>query len=280
MRIRIARVAATTLVVATFFALCPLPFALCPEVLHAQASSDTSMSGARADARALTTADSLRRAILGYATFAGFGDTPCATGDIRTFERDTAGVVQALLARFEVLVLSYGAYVSLDNDAGTSLLRAVVRLEGGGPGPAWDTMTGSGPRAFNPVLPIRFYNTETKQCDLAPGNAPDGIVLPQVTGFRVPRDSGAFDFTVGYGPAAISDLRNFFFSRHANDTSAVLHSVRVNAHAMWENYAIVGVVRDVDRRGAVPVERESTGAVYAFHRVDTEWRLLAVVRSW
>ena len=273
MRIRIARLAASCLVVAA-------PVVLHPGVTSAQAAADTSMSSARADARAHATADSLRGAILAYATFAGFGDSPCATGDIRTFDRDTAGVVNVLLARLEVLVLSYGAYASLDNDAGKALLRAVVRLEGGGPGPVWDTSNGSGPRAFNPVLPIRLYNTETKQCDLAPGNEPDGIVLPPVTGFSVPRDSCAFQFTVGYGPAGIADLRNFFFSRHANDTSAMLHSIRVNAHAMWQDYAIISVVRDVDRRGSVPIQRESSGTVYAFHRVGAEWRLLAVVRNW
>jgi hypothetical protein len=238
------------------------------------------MSSAREDARAFVVADSLRRAILKYATFAGFADTSCAPGDIRTFENDTLNVVKGLLSRFELLVLSHGAYASLDNDAGKALLRATVRLEGGGPGPRWDTITGAGPRAFNPILPSLLFNPETRKCVMTPGNEPDGIVLPPVTGFVVPRDSGAANFSVGYGPTALNDVRNFFFSRHRGDTSAVLRTTRVNAHALWGDYAVIGVLREKELHGVIALPRETTGAVYAFHRVAGEWRLLALVRDW
>jgi hypothetical protein len=246
----------------------------------ASSVSDTSMSPARQHARARATMDSLRRVALRYATYAGFADTSCAPGDIRTFERDTAGVARKALLTLEKLVLAYGAAVSLDNPLGKALLRAVLRLEGGGPGPRWDTMTGLGPRAFNPILPVELFNPETKKCQMTPGIEPDGIVLPDVTGLVVPRDSGALNVTVGYGTTGLTELRNFFFSRHAADSQAVLHYTRVNAHAMWENYAIIGVVREKQLKGAVPIPNETTGAVYAFHRVGAEWRVLAMIRNW
>ena len=249
------------------------------QTASAQAGADTSMSGAAAETAALARADSLRRVVLRYATFAGFADTSCAPGDIRTFEKDTTDVVKNALMKLELLVLSYGAYTSLENEAGRALMRALVRLEGGGPGPRWDLATGTGPRAFNPVLPVELFNPETKKCQMTPGLEPGGIVLPALKTFEVPRDSGAFDFAVTFGPTGMNDLRNFYFSRHRTDTAAVLNSVRVNAYGMWQNYAIVGVVRQQERRGVLPNAKEATGAVYAFHRVGSEWRLLALIRN-
>ncbi|HYV95989.1 MAG TPA: hypothetical protein VE967_00890 [Gemmatimonadaceae bacterium] len=249
----------------------------------AAAQTDTSMSSARAEAQARAQADSLRRVVLGLATYAGFVDSSaCAPGDVRTFENDTADVVKNALAALEVLVLSHGAFVPLDNEAGRALMRAALRLEMGGPGPRWDTISGLGPRSINPFLPTRLLNSETKECKVwDPGNEPDGIVLPApMTGFLVPRDSGAFNATVGYGPGALNDIRNFFFSRNRTNPNAVLKVTRVNAYGIWGDYAIIGVTRDRQRQGAVPLPKETTGATYAFHRVGSEWRLLAVIKDW
>src|SRR6185503_4680217 len=135
----------------------------------AAARTDTSLSSVRSDARARAQADSLRREVLRYATFAGFGSTPCGGTDMRTFERDTAGKVSDLLSRLELLVLSHGVSAPLDNEAGKSLLRTVVRMEAGGPGPRWDVATGNGPRSFNPILPALLYNPRDKKCEQTPG---------------------------------------------------------------------------------------------------------------
>jgi hypothetical protein len=246
----------------------------------AGAQGDTSMSGAASDARALQQADSLRREVLRYATFAGFSSAPCAPGDVRTFEADSTDAVRRTLRQLEVLIASYAAFASLDTDAGRSLLRAVARLETGGPGPHWDVTSGAAPRAFNPILPTRLLNPVTGECQDTPGSAPFGLVLPPVTGFEPPKDSGAVPHIVEYGPGAVSRVRDAFVALHGQDTTAVLRHTRVNAYALWGDYAIVGVVRAAEDRGFVPLPRDATGAVYAFHRAEGEWRLLALVRNW
>jgi hypothetical protein len=246
----------------------------------APAQGDESMSGAASEARAVQQADSIRAAVLRYATFAGFADAACAPGDVRTFEADTGGVVPRLLKRLEVVVASYAAFSSLDNDAGRALLRAVARYETGGPGPRWDVLSGDAPRAFNPILPARLLNAATGECQDTPGAAPFGLILPAVTGFEPPKDSGAVPHLVEHGPDAVGRVRDAFVAIHGQDTAAVLRHTRVNAYALWGDYAIISVVRQAEDRGFVPLPRESTGAAFAFHRVNGEWRLLAVIRNW
>jgi hypothetical protein len=244
------------------------------------AQTDTSWSGAAADAKALRQADSLRRSILALASFAGFADAPCAPGDVRTFDRDTTGRAVELLKRLELLVLSYGAYGSLDSDAGRALMRAVTRLETGGPGPRWDVVSGTAPRAFNAELPTSMHNTLTNQCELTPGKAPFGLVLPVTPNFVPPLDSGAVGVVVEYGRDGVKRVRDFFFSAQARDSGVILRHTRVTAYSMWGDYAIVAVQRDAEYRGVIPVPGEGSGAAYAFHRTGGEWRLLAIIRNW
>lgn len=225
-------------------------------------------------------ADSLRALVLRHASWVGFATAPCATGDVRSFERDTTGVVLRALARLEFMVLSYGAYESLNTVTGRALLRAVVRLETGGPAPRWDVLSGTAPRVLNAVLPASLYNPETKQCVQTPGIVPHGFALPDVQNFTPPRDSGATNFAVSYGPKGLNTLRDYFASTHRGDTSAVFRHTRVIAHALWEDYAIIAVQRDAERLGAIPIPQEGTGATYAFHRVGAEWRVLALIRNW
>jgi hypothetical protein len=271
---------------AVFLGIGALTFAAGTDHLPAQRTpvspalrADTSLSSAGSDARARAQADSLRREILRYATFAGFGTTPCGGADMRTFERDTSGkAVSELLSRLELLVLSHGVSAPLDNEAGKALLRTVVRMEAGGPGPRWDVLTGSSPRSFNPILPTMLYQPDVKKCVPTPGEEPDALILPAVPGFVAPTDSGTPPVHVRSDAAGANQIRDMFFARFANDTGAVLRITRVNAHAMWENYAIVSVVRERQSRGVMSVDG-GTGAVYALHRVGREWRLLAVVRT-
>jgi hypothetical protein len=241
---------------------------------------DTALSSARSDARDRARADSLRREVLRLATFAGFGTTPCGGVDMRTFERDSTGkAVPELLARLELLVLTHGVSASVDNESGRALLRAVVRMEAGGPGPRWDVLTGVAPRSFNPLLPTMLYNPEAKKCEQTPGEEPDGLILPPATGFTAPTDSGTPAIHVRHSAAGVNQIRDMFFARFGSDTTAVLRITRVNAHALWENYAIVSVVRERLSRGVMTIAGATTGSVYAMHRVGREWRLLAVVRT-
>jgi hypothetical protein len=124
-----------------------------------------------------------------------------------------------------------------------------------------------------------MYQPVDKKCVQTPGEQPDGLILPPVTGFVVPTDSGTPAVHVRFDAAGVNQIRDMFFARFAADTTAVLRITRVNAYAVWENYAIVSVVRDRQSRGVTPVAG-GTGTVYALHRVGREWRLLAVVRTW
>jgi hypothetical protein len=241
---------------------------------------DTTWASTRTDRAFRTQLDSLRRAVLERSAWMGFAEGPCAPGDIRTFESDSANTSQQLLDRMELLVLAGGAYESVDTPVGRALMRAVVRLEAGGPGPRWDVLTGQGPRAFNPVLPASLYNPETKQCVMTPGAVPDGIVLPEMRTFIVPRDSGGPDVAVSFGPGGLNRLRDLMATRRRGDSSFVFRHTRVTAHSIWLDYAVVGVQRDAEMLGTMAVPRETTGAVYLFHRVAGEWRLLALVRNW
>ena len=243
------------------------------------AQRDTSMSGDAAEARAVRQADSIRQVILSYASFVGFAEARCAPGDVRTFERDSSGVVASLLKRIELLIASHAAFDSLDSETGRALLRAVARLETGGPGPLWDVLSGPSPRVFNPVLPATLLNPVSGACEDTPGTTPFGLVLPQVTGFVAPTDSGAAPYLVEYGPDGVKRVRDAFVALH-RDSSAVLRHTRVNAHAMWRDYAIISVVREAEDRGVVPLPKLTSGAVYLFHRAEGEWRLLAVIRNW
>jgi len=243
------------------------------------AQGDASMSGEAAEARARRQADSIRQAILGHASFAGFAEARCAPGDVRTFERDSSGTVGRLLKRIELLIASHAAFDSLDSETGRALLRAVARLETGGPGPQWDVLSGPSPRAFNPVLPTTLLNPVSGACEDTPGTTPFGLVLPEVTGFVAPKDSGAASYLVEYGSGGVKRVRDAFVALH-RDSAVVLRHTRVNAHAMWGDYAIISVVRAAEDRGVVPLPNLTGGAVYLFHRAEGEWRLLAVVRNW
>jgi hypothetical protein len=238
---------------------------------------DSAFSGVAAAARAHRTADSLRTRILSLANFAGFISPECSNGELRVFERDTKNESPSLLGSLEKLVMSYGAFESLNTEPGKALLRALTRLELGGPGPRWDTVAGTGPRSFNPNLPVQ---KSTPDCLLTAGTAPDGLVLPPVTNFTPPRDSGTLSAPIEYGTSGLALIRSEYFKAHAKDTKAVMHHSRVNAYALWEDYAIVSVTREAEIKGVVALAKETNGVVYAFHRVGSEWRLIALVRTW
>src|SRR5262249_26992308 len=112
------------------------------------------------------------------------------------------------------------------------------------------------------------------------GRTADGLVLPPLTNFVVPRDSGAPAFIVGYGFDGLNSLRDFFFAHHKGDSTAVLRDTRVTSYAIWNDYAMVSIVREGEKQGSIPIAAEQSGVVYAFHRVGSEWRLLALVRTW
>jgi hypothetical protein len=234
----------------------------------------------RADPRSIEIADTIRAGVLRMSEFAGFQDS-CARGELRTFPTDSMHAVPRWLSQLERLVLSRGADAPLNNARGRALVRATVRLETGGPGPRWDVAEGDAPRAINPYLSIRVLNPLTGECVDAPGKDPYGILLPELKRFDPPRDSGSVQYVAGYGPDALKEMRDFFYSRAGKDNpDTVMRYVNLTAFGIWGPYAIVSVTRGADRQGAIPMKEEESGAVYAFHWINDEWRLLGIVRTW
>jgi len=241
----------------------------------AQAGGDDTAMAAQLNRQA----DALRSRLLGLSSFAGLADE-CSAGELRVFDTDSSEVATRLLNDLERLIISYGAGTSLESPAGLALLRAVTRLETNGPGVAWDVMEGPAPRTFNPITTSRLPNPETKVCEDIPGLDPSAILLPQITGFEVPRDSMVVPVTVGYGPSALNELRDWHYQRTAGAADSMLRYVRVTTTALLGDYATVAVQRESERQGAVPYPALSSGASYVLHSVGGEWRLIGYSRVW
>jgi hypothetical protein len=243
-----------------------------------------SACGAQSDRSAAVTqlnrqADALRARVLGMSDFAGLADK-CSAGELRIYDADSAKVAMGLMEEMERLIISYGAGSSLQSPDGLSLLTALARLETYGPGIAWDVLSGDAPRTFNALTTSRLPNPETGVCEDIPGLDPLALLVPQVDGWDAPRDSMTFPLTIGYGPEAVNDLRNWYYGKYANEPDSALRYVRLTTHAMLGDYATIAVQRESERQGTVPLPQFRSGASYVLHKVGSEWRLLGYARIW
>ena len=223
--------------------------------------------------------DALRERILSMASFAGLADA-CSAGELRVFEGDSAQVAAKLLADLELLIISYGAGADLDTPDGHALLRAMARLETFGPGIGWDVKSGDAPRTMNALTTVRLPNPETRVCEDIPGLDPAALILPTVTKWEVPRDSMTFPITIGYGPGAENELRDWYDGKFSSEPDSALRYVRLTSHAMLGEYAIIAVERESHRQGTVPLPQFNSGASYVLHKVGSEWRLIGYARVW
>jgi hypothetical protein len=223
--------------------------------------------------------DALRARILSMAQFAGMADA-CSPGELRVFEGDSAQVAAKLLQELELLTISYGAGVPLDTPDGHTLLRAMARLETFGPGVAWDVASGPAPRTMNALTSIRLPNPETRVCEDLPGLDPAALIIPELTNWEVPRDSMKYPITIGYGPAAVNELRNWYYGKFGSEPDSALRYVRLTSHAMVGDYAVLSVERESERQGTVPLPQFRSGASYVLHKVGSEWRLIGYARVW
>ncbi|MBX9929088.1 MAG: hypothetical protein K2X99_09265, partial [Gemmatimonadaceae bacterium] len=95
-----------------------------------------------------------------------------------------------------------------------------------------------------------------------------------------PPPAGKTPYSVATGDDGLRSLRDRFFSRHAADERAILQYTRVTVLAQWLDYGVVTIDRPMERQGAMQLREGQGGATYLFHRVQGEWRLLAIVRTW
>jgi hypothetical protein len=244
----------------------------------------TLVSAAEDSLAAVRKADSLRVAVLDAARFVHLDSTQCDQGVLRTFpdSAHAAGAPGAseLLARLERLVIAQGVENSVDNPLGHALLRGVAGWEAGITRPQWDVPAGAPTyRAIGAGMAGEFWNPDTKKCESFIPVEPQYLLLPQLTGFTMPRPPRT-TLTIGFGERGLYDIRDKFFAAHRGDSTAVLTYAHVIATVVWRDYAVVAVNRPAEQMGAMALRKGAGGSTYLFHQVDGEWRLLAIVRTW
>lgn len=234
---------------------------------------------------AIELAHDYRDALLRDADFTDIGRDECNEGWLRAFPRDVSPAAHDarldLVDKLEKLVLQYGTDEPLASVEGRELLRVVVEWEVGGEGPVWDVLAGKAKRhAIAPGLTGRTRNPATGRCE-APGARDTTLfVLPPVPDFRSkPRTGTALRLVFGEG--GLRDAREAFWrGRPAGDVHALFGYTRLAATLLWREYAVVTVHRPLEQRGGVALSTSNGGGTYLFHRVGTEWRLLAIAHTW
>lgn len=253
-----------------------------------QRVSSAPAAGAAAgeDDRYYARANALRTQILGQATWAiGLGGGgECREGALRVFSSDSASAansnVTKLIAELEQIVIARGVEAPLDTAPVRQVLSTVMGWESGISRPMWDVPAREKPReAIAAGLTGEFLNPVTNKCELLAPFDTMRIVLPE--GVDVPPPpSRAPTILVASGPEGLNRLRDQFFALTKPDVPSVMTYTHVIAVAYWRDYAVVAVNRPAELRGAVLQKKTAGGAAYLFHRVDGQWRLLTITRTW
>jgi hypothetical protein len=85
---------------------------------------------------------------------------------------------------------------------------------------------------------------------------------------------------VSSGREGLNRFRDEFFALSGDNPDAVLTYTNVIAVAVWRDYAVVAVNRPAELKGAILRKKTAGGAAYLFHRVNGQWRLLTITRTW
>ncbi len=242
--------------------------------------------GAQHELRAaIELAHDYRDALLRDADYTDIGRDECNEGWLRAFPRDSTPAQHdaraELVDRLEKLVTEYGTDAPLATDEGRDLLRVVIEWEASGEGPMWDVLTGRAKRqAITPGLRARARNPVTGRCEGPDARDTTLFVLPAVPNFqRTPRAGVSLRFVLGEG--GLKEARDAFWRRRpAGDATSVFGYTRIAATLLWKEYAVVTVHRPLELRGGTALEAGNGGGTYLFHRVGSEWRLLAIARTW
>jgi hypothetical protein len=219
------------------------------------------------------------------AAWADLGDR-CNPGALRIFPADTTAPardsVQQLVEQMEQQVVLRGAGAKLDTPDARRLLRVIVGWEAGIDRPTWDTERAEPPRvAVATGLTGEVPNPEGPGCLPSPV-ASDTVVfvIPGFTGMEFPKAPSPRVMAY-FGPEGQMRARDEFFARVGRtNPEASLAYILVAPMVIWRDYAVVGVTRPVERGGVAIGQESRGGAAYLMRRVGSEWRLLAIVRSW
>jgi len=189
--------------------------------------------------------------------------------------------LQATVERMEQAIVLQGVGRSLATPEARALLRVVVGWEAGIDRPRWDEDGAGVHRAVATGL------TGDVPDPTKPGCLPSPILSDTVT-FVVPGFAD-MDFPKAptprvkayFGPEGQQRARDEFFTAvGAKNPSADLAYHVIAPMVIWQDYAVVGVHRPLERGGIEVGSGSNGGAAYLLRRVAGEWRLLAIVRSW
>ena len=234
------------------------------------------------DDRYFARANVLRGRVLEQATWAAFGGGECREGALRVFETDSGvtSAATAAIAELERIVVARGAEAPLDTAPVRELLGTVIGWESGITRPKWDVPEGQPVRdAIAAGLTGEFLNPVTKKCELLAPFDTMRIVLPE--GVLVAPPPGRSPLVlVESGPEGLNRMRDEFFALSREDVNSTMTYTNVIAVAFWRDYAVVAVNRPAELRGAVLQKKTAGGAAYLFHRVNGEWRVLTITRTW
>lgn len=255
----------------------------------ASAVQDTSDAASRAwvaaeRKAAAERAMELRGLIVKAGTLLSMGDDQCSPGALRTFGDNTRGIDRKAIDRaiwdLERLVLLYGNNKEYADTTTQSLLRTVMTWEGGGVRPRWDSDEPNPPAAIAPGLMGEFPDPESGKCVRARDLDTVTFWIPGLEEMAMPRRGDGPVLKAYFGREGNLRARDEFTATRGAQENEVLEYVRVAPVFRWDDWAVVGVHRPIERQGTMITGESTGGASYVFRRVGGEWRLVVIARSW
>lgn len=225
----------------------------------------------------------MRRTLLARSSWAPMGEE-CNTGALRVFGRDTTPEalkdLQLKLDRMEQLVTLYGAGRSIDDADARKLVHLIAEWEAGISRPRWDS-NGAVPRkVFAAGMSGDFPDPNGKGC-IEQAVSADTLIfwIPAFADVTVASSATIRTRTYG-GAGGLVHARDEFFHAHGADSTSVMEVIQVAPIVRWRDWAAVGVRRLRADRGIAVGQPGKGGASYLMRRVQNEWRLVAVTRTW
>jgi hypothetical protein len=231
-------------------------------------------------------AQDYRAELLSAAGFTDIAQDACNEGWLRAFPRDLTTAQQERTAdivdRLEKLITEYGVAEPLDTPQGRDLLRTAVLWETGYDRPIWDVMDGKANRqAIASGLMGRMTDLRTGRCIAETPVDSMLVVLPPVSAMSVSTRKGGVVPRFVFGERGLrSERERFWAARPAADSMASLPYSRISATLLWQEFAVVTVVRPIERPDGSAHPKGNGGGTFIFHRVGDEWRLLVIARTW
>jgi hypothetical protein len=225
-----------------------------------------------------------RAQYLSRAGWAELGDR-CNPGSLRVFPRDTSSVqqdsLQRLVESMESTIIARGVGARLDTPEARALLRVLVGWEAGIDRPRWDSDDAVNRRAVAAGLTGETPDPRGGACLPSP-MARDTVtfVIPGFSDMAFPKAPRP-RVKAYFGKDAAKRARDEFFTAVGSSNPALeLTYVHVAPVLHWRSWALVTVNRPRERAGVDLGSGGNGGATYLLRRVEGEWRLLSIVRSW